>query len=119
MSFPNPTASNDGVGTIFSVLQKGEQLVGKYWHPDPAKAADYSKMWTKWQTDMSLAPRDGTTIMGRLTGTNRARAVKWVNGQWIDPQGCINKICQWTTFKEYAETSACVWNARINGTCKP
>lgn len=83
--------------------------MGKYWRK--TVTGDYSPMFKKWQTDISLAPHDGKIFMGRIKGTNKSRAVHWNGFKWIDPQGCELEICQWISFTDFADIRSCVWRA--------
>lgn len=83
----------------------------------PSETPDYSRLFKNWQIDISAAPHDGTIIMGRITGSNRSKAVRWKDadsegngGGWqtCDGEGLVS-ICQWITFTEFADIRACVW----------
>ena len=80
---------------------------------------DYSRPFGgKWSADMSTAPHDGSTFLGRLNNTNRSFAVRWVDDAWyragpgdhLGPQDII----EWISFKDYADTRFCVWNGGEN-----
>lgn len=82
--------------------------MGKYWKPTPMTGE--RSMFKDWQTDISLAPHD-QLIMGRIYGSNRARAVKWDEAcqGFRDPQGIVINICQWILFADFAKIRQCVW----------
>lgn len=83
--------------------------MGVYW--ENTMTPDYSRLMPNLHADMSLAPKD-QTFMGRLTGTNRVVAVKWnEDGFYRCPAMKVKaEICQWVTFKEYAQIQTCIWN---------
>lgn len=86
------------------------KIMGKYWKA--TMTPDYSRPFPKWHPATS-APRDGSSFMGRLTGTNRAKAVRYDEAgvQFVGTyDGKPVDICQWYSFKEYGETRFCVWN---------
>lgn len=91
--------------------------MGKYWKK--TMTPDYSKLFTKWQTDISNAPHD-VWIMGRLIASNKARAVRWdieTNG-FADAFGYPVEICQWISFTDFADIRSCVWNGKMKGELK-
>lgn len=79
----------------------------KYWRK--TMTPDYSRMFERWSSDMSLAPTDGTWIMGRISGTNRSRAFKWDTDRWIDQNSDEHNLCQWIDFKDFGMIRTCVW----------
>lgn len=81
--------------------------MSKYWKR--TMLPDYSSLFKNWQTDISVAPHDGTFFMGRITGSNRSRAVRWTDGVWKDNQGCVLEICQWISFIDFADLRSCAW----------
>lgn len=83
--------------------------MGKYWKA--TMTPDYSRPFPKWHPDTS-APKDGSSFMGRLTGTNRAKAVHYSEtlSSFVGVDEKPVSICQWYSFKEYGETRFCVWN---------
>lgn len=72
---------------------------------------DYSPMFKRWRTDVSNAPIDGKWFMGRITGTNRAKAVQYdgETNRWMTRDEGAVDICQWITFFDYADIRSCVW----------
>jgi hypothetical protein len=92
-----------------------EDTMSKYWKK--TLTPDYSRLFGgKWSTDINAAPHDGSTFMGRLKGTNRSFAVKWLDGAIRDlrkPEEPI-EICEWISFKDFADTRHCVWNGGEN-----
>jgi hypothetical protein len=86
---------------------ESDDIVSKYW--TPTMTPDYSVLFKKWQTDTSNAPHDGTIFMGRLTGTNRAIAVKFDGANFISMDQKPVEICQWISFTDFADIRQCVW----------
>lgn len=74
--------------------------------------ADHSRLFKNWQTDISLAPRDGSYFMGRQRGTSKSGAVCWCHDQnaFINTFKQPVDICQWISFTDFAEIRACVWS---------
>lgn len=78
---------------------------------------DHSPLFKNWQTDMSLAPKDGSSFMGRQKGTNKAFAVHWgcETQKWYHsgPFSAGNsnpvELCQWITFSDFADIRTCAW----------
>lgn len=72
----------------------------------------YQAMFKRWLPS-ETAPKDGRLIMGRLSGTNKAMAVGWVE----DKQSFMNisegavDICQWISFTDFADIRSCVWRS--------
>lgn len=71
--------------------------------------SNYDLPFKRWQTDMSLAPSDGTIFMGRLTGTNKARAVRLNGEDFVDMTGKPVLLCQWISFTDFADIRTCAW----------
>lgn len=80
--------------------------MSKYWRK--TVTGDYSRMFRRWRTDIENAPK-GVWFMGRITGTNRARAVRQEADKLVDTFGDEMSICQWITFTDYADIRSCVW----------
>lgn len=83
--------------------------MSKYWRK--TKMADYSALFKGWRTDIANAPMDGTWFMGRITGTNRAKAICYNDEtqRWMTKDEGAVSICQWLTFYDYADIRACAW----------
>lgn len=70
----------------------------------------YQRLFKNW-LPKETAPKDGRLFLGRLTGTNRAMVVGWVE----DRQSFMNTsegsvdICQWISFTDFADIRSCVW----------
>lgn len=78
---------------------------------------DYSPMFKKWyNVSLNPAPTDGTLFMGRITGTNKAMAVKYdgETQQFFQAQQPYHPvdICQWISFTDFADIRSCVWMAK-------
>jgi hypothetical protein len=70
-------------------------------------------LWSRWQSDISLAPRDETIFMGTQRGTNKAFAVKFNGEHFVRPgETKAVDICQWISFTDYADIRHCVWNSQ-------
>lgn len=81
--------------------------MGKYWKPKE-EGPFVAPLFKDWQTDISLAPSEGW-FMGRLTGTNRARAVRLDGEDFVDSQGKPVQICQWISMADFGQIRSCVW----------
>lgn len=71
----------------------------------------YQAMFKRWSADINSAPIDGSIFMGRITGSNRAVAVKFGAAGFImaqPPYDSVN-ICQWISFTDFADIRSCVW----------
>lgn len=74
--------------------------------------ADYRPLFKRWALADS-APKDGTLFMGRITGTNRAVAIKWQDDLgFVDGLDHLVSICQWISFTDFADIRACVWRTK-------
>lgn len=67
------------------------------------------------EVDDPSIPTDGSKFPARISGTNRVKAVWWSDefDSFCDGN-CLVEITQWTTFKEMAEVTACMWREGTN-----
>lgn len=94
--------------------------MSKYWKP--TMTPNYSPLFKRWQPDVSNVPRDGSFFLGRMTGTNQARAVRWLEDTTSEELGVATgfydsfgkqlDICQWISFTDFADIRTCVWRQK-------
>lgn len=73
----------------------------------------YQVMFKRWKPNITDAPKNGTWFMGRISNSNRAKAVKYEGEtqRWITrDEGAVN-ICQWISFTDFADIRSCVWRS--------